>query len=717
MKNLLLAVFICLVSQSYAQNEKLPVRVTDLLKIKQISNLTISPDGKDLLFVVNSIEPEGDRKWEYRYLNQLFLLPLDSSAKPRPITTMESATQPAWSPDGNHIVFVRQTNNKPQLFSLSLEGGEPIQLTRFRYGASSPKWSPDGKQLLFSANITLKELLKDSLLNPGKEIPKWPVEKPGFADNGQLRESMAIPDPDGNLDEIRAYLAMNEADRKAKVIDKLNFQQESTTSGEINLTHFFIMDAKPNSTPREVTHGFYRYTTADFTPDGTQLIITGNRDSLQHPDRSQESSIFISNLDGTHFQTLLTGEGKIFQAARVSPSGKWLAFQTGTTSFVDIPQLSILSLRGNKHEISTFPFDRSKGNITWSSDEKYLYFTAQNQGGAPIYRLNLSDKQITPITDLQAGVNSFAIFENRLLYAKTEAANPFELYTADTDGKNPLRISNFNYDWLQTRRLSIPEKRSFVNQLGLTIDYWIMKPTDYEAGKKYPAILDIHGGPTAMWGPGESSMWHEFQYYCARGYVVVYGNPRGSGGYGSRFLRANINDWGKGPGSDVLTYLDKAIAEGTIDSSRLAVTGGSYAGYLVAWIIGHDQRFKAACSQRGVYDLRTFFGEGNAWRLVPNYFGGYPWDSATKATLERESPITYVKNIYTPYLIFHGESDLRTGVIGGEMMYKSLKVLGRPVEYVRHPGGTHELTRSGNNRQRIDQMLRTMEFFERYIKH
>ena len=224
----------------------------------------------------------------------------------------------------------------------------------------------------------------------------------------------------------------------------------------------------------------------------------------------------------------------------------------------------------------------------------------------------------------------------------------------------------------------------------------------------------MHGGPTAMWGPGESSMWHEFQFFCSKGYGVVYSNPRGSGGYSEAFLRSNINDWGTGPTSDVLTALDKTIAEGWADTSRLVITGGSYAGYLTAWIIGHDHRFKAACAQRGVYDLGTFFGEANAWRLVPNYFGGYPWQKETYAILERESPISYVQNITTPLIIFHGENDLRTGLVSGEQFYKSLKVQGKPVEYVRHPGATHEITRSGNNRQRIDQMLRTWEFFERY---
>jgi dipeptidyl aminopeptidase/acylaminoacyl peptidase len=312
-------------------------------------------------------------------------------------------------------------------------------------------------------------------------------------------------------------------------------------------------------------------------------------------------------------------------------------------------------------------------------------------------------------------VVSFDLVGDKLVFVKTEPADPFELYLSDVDLKNAKRISDFNWDWVQTKQISFPEKKSFVNNKGLTVEYWMMKPVNYEAGKKYPLLLEIHGGPAAMWGPGETSMWHEFQYFCSQGYGVVYCNPRGSGGYGLDFLRANIKDWGTGPTSDVLTALDKTIAEGWADTSKLIVTGGSYAGYLVAWIIAHDHRFKAACSQRGVYDLATFFGEGNAWRLVPNYFGGYPWEPETKAILQRESPITYVQNITTPYIIFHGENDRRTGVTQGEMLYRSLKVLGRPVEYVRHPGATHEITRSGNNRQRMDQMLRTYEFFERWI--
>lgn len=718
---------------SFSQNGKEPVKVTDMLKIKSIAGVNMSKDGSKAVFTVTSIEPDGDNKLEHKYVNHVWMVNTDGHSYPKQLTAKENSSQPVFSPDGKQIAFVRSVDGKSQIFLLPLDGGEAMQLTKNKYGAGSPKWSPDGKQILFAASIPFKELLKDSLLNPNKEIPKWPFEKPGFDKNQQLTPTGAKADPDGSLEEIRAYLENNTTDKKARVFNKLNFLDEMDINAEISFNHYFLIDLKPDAKPVPVTKGFYRYSSADFSPDGKQLVLAGNMDSLQHPDRALESEIYIVNTDGTNLKKVLGEKDKNFNSPRISPSGKWLVFQYGNTSFVSVPQMAIIPLNGSVKDKIEIPFDRNKGNITWSNDEKYIYFTAQSNGGQPMYRVDLSsgwtmypplsalkdrDKniRIDRLTDYNEGIGSFDITENKIVFVKTEVANPFEIYVADTTAKNQKRISNFNTEWIVNKKLSFPEKHSFKNDKGMEIEYWVMKPAGYEAGKKYPLLLEIHGGPSAMWGPGESSMWHEYQYFCSKGYGVVYCNPRGSGGYGLDFLRGNINDWGAGPASDVLKALDKAVAGGWSDTTKLLVTGGSYAGYLVAWIIAHDQRFAAACSQRGVYDLATFFGEGNAWRLVPNYFGGYPWDATTRATLERESPINYVQNIKTPYIIFHGDNDRRTGFVQSEMLYKSLKVMGRPVEYVRHPAATHELTRSGNNRQRIDQMLRTYEFFERWIK-
>jgi dipeptidyl aminopeptidase/acylaminoacyl peptidase len=590
-----------------------------------------------------------------------------------------------------------------------------MQLTKFKYGAIAPRFSPDGKQIAFAASVRPRDLMNDSLLNPGKKVPTWSMEKPGFNKNEQLLSTTAKPNPDGTVSEVRAYLDMNTNDKKATVLNKLNFQSETDVSAEMNFYQFFVVNVEPNATPVAVTRGFYRYNNLQFTPDGKQVIITADIDSTEHPDRSLESEIFSANTDGSQMKMLLGKKDYSYNSAVLSNDGKWIVFQYNKTNYVSVPTLALIPVNGSEKDIINITFDRNVGNAVWSKDDQAIYFTAQSNGGAPLYRLDVKTKQVKQLTDFNSGILGFDIMNDKLVYVKTEVANPNELYIADANVANAKRVTNFNDGWVQQKQISMPEKHSFTNSIGQTVEYWVMKPIGYEAGKKYPLLLEIHGGPTAMWGPGELSMWHEYQYFCSKGYGVVYCNPRGSGGYGEKFLRGNIKDWGAGPTSDVLTALDKTVAEGWADTSKLLVTGGSYAGYLVAWIIGHDHRFKAACSQRGVYDLSTFFGEGNAWRLVPNYFGGYPWDAETKAILQRESPITYVQNITTPYIIFHGDNDRRTGFVEGEMLYRSLKVLGRQVEYVRHPNATHEITRSGNNRQRIDQMLRTWEFFERWI--
>ena len=716
-KIILFVTVIVFVYSAFSQNGKEPVKVTDMLKIKSIGSVDITKDGSRAVFSVTSIEPEENNKWEYKYVTQLWVCQTDGSSSPRQLTfAKEGASQPAWSPDGKQIAFVRTADNKPQIFILSLQGGEPTQLTKFKYGAASPRWSTDGSRLLFVSSVPYRDYLTDSILNPGKELPLWDFEKPGFANNENLKANNANPDPNGSVDEVRAYLDMNEKDKKAKVINKLQFQEEATTSSELNLSHIFIMDAKPGATPKAITKGFGIFFNPQFIPGTDQILMGADVNDKLHPDRTLETQIYKINTDGSGLTKLLGKTDYTFNNAFISPSGKWMALLHGKTGFVTIPSLSIMPVNGTEKDLIEIPVDRSKNNFQWSDDEKYLYFTTASNGGVVLNRYEIAGKKTEQLTGFNSGIGSFAISNNRLVYVKTEVASPFELYACDASGKNEKLLTTLNLDWIKNRQLSFPEKHEFKNEKGLTVEYWTMKPVNFEPNKKFPVVLEIHGGPTAMWGPGENTMWHEFQFWCSKGFGVVYSNPRGSGGYGLEHMRANINDWGNGPMNDVLTALDKAATEGWIDTSKMVVTGGSYAGYLIGYLIGHDKRFKAACSQRGVYDLRTFFGEANAWRLVPNYFGGYPWEKKTLEILERESPINYVQNITTPFIIFHGENDLRTGVSQSEQMYKSLKVLGRPVEYVRHPGATHEITRSGNNRQRMDQMLRTWEFFKRWIK-
>lgn len=716
MKKIVFALLVILHYQNtIAQKESDKIELTDLLKIKTVGNVNLTRDGSKVAFTLTSIEKDDNNVLDYKFKSQIYMAATSGVSMPIELTSSkEGASKPVWSPDGKQLVFTRTVDEKSQLFLLSLAGGEAKQLTKFKYGASNPKWSPDGSKILFSASISLVEMMKDSIVNPNHSLPTWSLEKPGFDKNEHLTTTKTKGNPDGTMAEIRAYLNQNTIDKKAIVLDKLNFQSESNISSDINFNHFFEIKVTNKSDPLMITKGFYNFNTADYTPDGKQIIFSGDLDTSENQDRSLESEIFISDIDGSNFKMILGDNGKQYNNAKISPKGKWIAFLVGPVSFISIPTLQIMPFNGMSKDIISIPYDRNKNSFVWSQNEEFLYFTSQSNGGTILNRLEVKTKKITPLTSTDTGISSFDIANSVLIYSKIQVTNPSELYLSNAEGKNEKKISNYN-DWVLSKKLSFPEKKSFTNELGLTVEYWVMKPTNFIDGTKYPILLEMHGGPSAMWGPGEESMWHEFQYFSSKGYGIVYANPRGSGGYGLDLLKGNINDWGKGPASDVLTALDKTVDLGWADSSKLMITGGSYAGYLTAWIISHDKRFKAACAQRGVYDLATFFGEGNAWRLVPNYFGGYPWEPNIKEKLTRESPFTYVENITTPFIIFHGANDRRTGFVQGEMMYRSLKVLGRPVEYVVQPGATHEITRSGDNRQRMDQMLRTYEFFERWI--
>jgi len=700
----------------HAQNSPPAIQATDLARIKQLGSVYVAPDGKKAVYAVTSIEPDAENPNEYKYISQLHLTDFTPGASRVLTRGPESARQPAWSPDGRSVAFVRNVKGKPQVFVLGLGGGEAWQLTSLRYGAASPKWSPDGKRILFAATMSFSELRGDSLLNPGRAVPAWSLEKPGFRQNEQAKiddKNGPKANPDGTLEEVRAYLQKNVDDKKARVVNRLNLQGEATVEPEMEFSHLFVTDVREGAAPRPLTRGFYAYTDGYWMPDGRRILFAGAGDSTAHPDRDLENRVYTMNADGTGRKTLLAEKGKQYPGIALSPNGKTLAFLRSGTAGLNRPELGFLTLADGK--TTYVDHDRAVTTPGWTPDGKYLYFVSPSNGGFPLYRVPAGGRTAERLTDFESGVAAYGLGRDKVVFAKTEVANPYELYAADLGMKKSAKLTGYNDAWLAGKKLSFPEKHTLTNAAGQTVDYWIMKPADFREGRKYPLLLQMHGGPTAMWGPGEASMWHEFQFFAAKGYGIVYANPRGSGGYGFDFLRANYQDWGAGPASDVLAAATEAARAAWVDTSRQVITGGSYAGYLTAWIIAHDHRFKAAFAQRGVYDLTTFMGEANAWRLVPNYFGGYPWQDDIKKVLDANSPLTYVDRIRTPLLIKHGENDLRTGVSQSEMLYKSLKVLGREVEYVRVPGATHELSRTGNVRQRLDRLLRIYEFMERYV--
>ncbi|UJP63740.1 S9 family peptidase [Mongoliitalea daihaiensis] len=714
-KSLFLLLWVCLVHLSFGQ-QKEKVLITDLTKITQTTRHQISPDGSQVFYVKNHIAVTGDETYEYKA--QIWKTELKAPFLSMPVTSSDyNVSSFELSPDGKLLAFTRVKDGKPQLYILPTAGGESQQLTKEKNGASNPVWSPDSKKILFSVTLPIWAI---------EGTPDWQQPRPGrsYGDEPNYKAIQAgmsteeiKPNPDGSLEELRAYLAKNNSKNDPKVIDRLNFLGELDLNPELNFSHLGIVDVSEGTT-EIITQGFQSFFGATWSPDMRSILASSLFNEI-HPDESNTTEVWkidLSNKKATKFFGL---ENYRIGNPTFSPDGKWIAVggQNVEEPSYNQSMIGVLKADGTGFKWLTEVLDRSVSAPTWTSDSQNLYFTGASNGGFYLWKAVLASGKVDPIISGQVGVSSFDLVGQKLVYSLTTVEQISEMFLADQNNRNPQQISRWNESWLAGKKVSKPTFHTLQTADGFEIDYWVMPPVDAKEGVKYPTILNMHGGPSAMWGPGEFSMWHEFQVMAAKGYGVVYANPRGSGGYGKAFQKGNFQDWGDGPASDVLAALDKASEEYSwIDKDQYFLTGGSYAGYLTAWIVGHDHRFKAAFAQRGVYELTFFLGEGNAWRLVPNHFG-YPWEEGVKEIMDYNSPQTYVQNIQTPLLIKHGDQDLRTGVRQSELLYKSLKILGKPVEYVRYPGEGHELSRSGAIPRRIDRMARIIEFFERYVTH
>ncbi|MEO7911490.1 MAG: S9 family peptidase, partial [Roseiflexaceae bacterium] len=291
--------------------------------------------------------------------------------------------------------------------------------------------------------------------------------------------------------------------------------------------------------------------------------------------------------------------------------------------------------------------------------------------------------------------------------------NPCDLFLRRPDGQE-IQITRINDTLLAERTIASTKELIYRAPDGREVQAWLLYPPDFDAAKQYPLAVHIHGGPHVMWGPGTRSMWHEWQANAARGYVVLFCNPRGSEGYGEYWRDAIHANWGVADAPDILAGIDAAIARGGIDTARIAVTGGSYGGYMTSWLIAHNDRFACAVSARGVYNLLSEHSTSDAHELIEFEFDGYPWELYEK--LWQHSPLAHAHKITTPLRILHSEQDYRVPISEAEQLFAILRRRKQVVEFVRYPREGHELTRSGEPRHRADHMERTLEWFDRYCK-
>lgn len=695
---------------------KKPIVASDLRKIATANQIDVSADGSRAIMVVTrkAVKNEND----YYYTRHLYIADLTGKQELRQLTFGDkNDSQLVFSPDGKQVAFVRTDGDKSQVWILPLAGGEAYAITKAEHGASNPQWSPDGKKIMFTSSIPAYAI--DGTFTWKDERPgRKPGDEPNFKNLKPEEHKKIKNSPDGTLEEVRAWLAKNASESNPKVVTRQDFQGELTLQPLQNFTHLFIQEATADAKAEQLTSGFQSFQSPAWSPDGKKIICR-SRIYTVDPDREPDGDLWMIDVAAKSASEFLRWENYSLNNPEFSPDGTQVVFNASNTQdrHAMQSQLAVVPATGGKPTLLTSTLDRDAGSARWSADSKTIYFTAQTEGDIVLYSVPAKGGAVTKIIGNDSGVNDYDIAGDKIVYALTETKNPWEVYLYNLKDKSNKQLTRLNEEWLKDKHIVYPKEYWFTRPDGTKIQYWVMEPAGRKEGLKYPTILNIHGGPAAMWGPGVFSMWHEYQLENSWGYGVVYCNPRGSSGYGDKFKKANYRDWGTGPAAEILASLDEAMKNhGWIDKDNLFVEGGSYAGYMVAWIIAHDNRFKAANAQRGVYELTTFMGEGNAWRLIPSAFG-YPWEEGVKEILDANSPMSYVDKINTPLLIIHGDQDLRTGVSQSEMLYKSLKILNKPVEYIRYPKEGHELTRSGNPGRMMDHLLRVIEFFERYARH
>jgi len=353
----------------------------------------------------------------------------------------------------------------------------------------------------------------------------------------------------------------------------------------------------------------------------------------------------------------------------------------------------------------------------WSADGSTLYALASHRGASRVFAIATSGAGTKPptITPGEVHTREFSIDQSAskmaLLIASPTRVQ--EIFVRSTSpGSELRRLTAFNDALLSELELSTPEYMPYTGADDWPMDGWIMKPRDFDPSRKYPLIVEIHGGPATQYGYG---FFHEMQLLMAAGYVVLYTNPRGSCGYGREFSLAVRGAWGEKDSLDIMAGVDALLQKGFIDEQRMGVTGGSYGGFMTNWLIGHTDHFKVAVTDRSVTNLASDFGSCDlGWTFADDELDTTPWENLDRYM--RMSPITYIKNIHTPLLIIHSEQDLRCSVEQAEQLFASLKYLGREVLFVRFEGQSHGLSRGGHPKLRLERLRHILGWFEKYLK-
>jgi len=675
--------------------DKRPMEVDDLYKIVTVEDPRISPDGKWVAFVRVTVD-----KMENSYSRTIWLRATDGG-DPIQLTRGGKDSQPRWSPDSQSLAFTSGRGDKPQIYVLSIAspGGEARQLTNAKNGASSPDWSHDGSRIAYLAGMNIEEREKED--SSEEEEPPADKLEVKHRKERQEEDDKAFYDP---------YFMWRVPYRVGTSFLSGRYAQIYTIAVDEKLDE----DAKKPArlTSVDVNHEQPHWSVDD------KFIYTARQIDPTQDEPFTRQAIYRINVDTKAIEQL-TDDTFTSAAAVPSPDGKLIAFirrpcekRLITDSQV---RLSVMSTEGGEVRDLNMELDRSFSDFVWSHDSQHIYFTPLSEGDGSVARLSVADGKVeTRASGTFKAMELDVSAAGDVAFTVATPISPTELAWLPTGTSNYEQITAFNHDFLNEIVVQETHELRFTNPHGDEIQGWYILPVGYTEGEQYPLALNIHGGPHVMWGPSEPTMFHEWQLHAASGYVVFYCNPRGGDGYGEAFLKALHAAWGDVAHEDIMAGVDTLLEKGFVDEKRMALTGGSYGGYMTAWIVGHTDRFASAVSQRGVYNLASFYGTSDIPVLISSEFDVEPWEDYD--LLWKHSPLAYAHKIKTPLLIIHSENDYRVPIEQGEQLFAYVRRSGGTVEMYRYPRDGHELSRSGEPKHRVSRLTNMVEWFDKYCK-
>ncbi len=671
-----------------SQRRKLTLE--DTWAFRLITEMRLAPDGRRVAFALETQDKELNEK-----RSAIWMLDVDE-AMPRQFSSgMKCDSSPRWSSDGRFLAFLSdREGDKNQVWVMLADGGEARRLTNMKHGVSEFCWSPDGAWIAFTS-----EVRPDGKITTDEDAPKDA--------------------------KVKAREERDEAER-LRVVNRLQFRWDGRGLLE-GRRHLFKIKVESGELVR-LTEGDYHHAEPAWSPDGTFIVVCSDR--AEDRDENLAQDLWLIDAETKGARQLTDGTADVSAPAWSSDGRSIAYFQVPVlprNSAANTHVMVIAREGGEPRDLcGQVDLDCHPGMLTdlywggssapqWSADGAWLYAVAVEHGSTNVWRFPTTSGEPERVTGGAHHISMIALGPDgrRLCTMQADPRNMWDLYEYGLESlpaEAPARrLTAVNAPLLETVDLVVPEQFTFTGSDHWEIDGWLYRPHDAQPGAQYPLVLWIHGGPFSSYG---STFYLWAQVFAARGYAALYVNPRGSSGSGEAFAQAVDFDWGGKDYEDILAGVDAAIARGGIDPDRMAVTGGSYGGYMTNWIIGHTDRFKAAVTLNSVSNLTSSFGTGDIDSTYAERQYGLPWE--VEPVYRERSPLTYAPNITTPTRIIHAENDYRCPIEQGEQLYVWLKKLGRaPVEFIRVPRSSHTINASP--RQRLQVREKVFEWIERHV--